>query len=340
MGRRTSGFREQMSGMNILRFFRACARSAALGALLLVGSLGPLCAQPDLQVRNIVSPSSASVGQAIAIQAEIFNGGLTASLPHQLVLSLRPELATSSGQDIVLARSDRALLVSLASSVTTTAVEIPTGLTAGNYRVAATIDLLGGLDLDLTNNESTSPTTLTVSLIEALISLHRGLNLVALPIQPEPPRDSADFAADVGSPYIARFITGPDGRGRLQTQVRGLTGEVPFPLEGNRGYFVMSPSAITLALRGRPWPREMLTISLPAGHSAIAFARGVPASFTTSSLVELTGSSKVTRVVSVGGRGQLDSYLPNLTADPVLVAGKGYIVSVGTSRMVPLPEGP
>lgn len=329
-----------MLGVNILRFFRACARGATLGALLLAGSVGPVWAQPDLQVRNVVSPSSASVGQSIAIQSEIFNGGSTASLPHQLVLSLRPELATSSGQDIVLARADRALLVSSASSVTTTAVEIPTGLTAGNYRVAATLDLLGGLDLDLTNNESTSPTTLTVSLIEDRIQLHRGLNLVALPIQPEPPLDSSGFATDVGSPFIARFVSGPDGRGRLQTQVRGLTGEVPFPLEGNRGYFVMSPSAATLVLRGRPWPLAMLTITLPAGHSAIAFARGVPASLTTSSLVELAGSSKVTRVVSVGGRGQLESYLPSLTPDTVLQTGKGYIVSVFSARTLILQEGP
>ncbi|MBI2945512.1 MAG: hypothetical protein HYY25_15065 [Candidatus Wallbacteria bacterium] len=325
--------------MNILRSWRACDRGAALGALLLVGSLDPVWAQPDLQVRNVVSPSSASVGQSIAIQSEIFNGGLTASLPHQLVLSLRPELATSSGQDIVLARADRALLPASASAVSTSVVIVPGTVTAGNYRVAATIDLLGGLDLDLTNNAGMSPTTLTV-LIEALISLHRGLNLVALPIQPEPPRDSADFAADVGSPYIARFVTGPDGRGRLQTQVRGLTGEVPFPLEGNRGYFVMAQSATTLAVRGRPWPRSALTVTLPAGLSAIAFPRGVPASFTTSSLVELTGSSKVTRVVSAGSRGQLDSYVPNLTPDPVLEAGKGYIVSVGTPRALTLPEGP
>ncbi|MBI4867049.1 MAG: hypothetical protein HY816_08870 [Candidatus Wallbacteria bacterium] len=308
--------------------------------LLLFVSATPLQAQPDLSVGSIASPTATVVGASISIESEVFNGGTTTSAAYRIVLSLQPEPPTSTSMPVELIRVNRPALLSFSPDFTTSVVDVPDDLTVGNYRVLLTIDLQGGADSNLSNNSNTSLTTMTVSLAQASVPLHPGLNLVALPIKPEDPLDSAGLADAVGSPYIARFVTGGDGRGRLQTEVRGMPGEQTFQLEGNRGYFLLSGSSGSLLISGRPWPPAMLSVSVPAGHSAIAFPRGVPAGQSASDLAGLASSPKVSRVEPVGGRGRLVPHLPGLTSPYLLQSGKGYVVSVPSARTLSLPEGP
>lgn len=179
------------------------------------------------------------------------------------------------------------------------------------------------------------------------LSLHQGLNLVALPSDPGTTSTTftaSQFIQRTGASFVARAVpVGPVPRGRIQVYLPG--GEAPdFPMAGDRGYFVRLASDFDFVYQGRPWPAQQRSRDLHQGINLIAFARGVPSGFSVADLGTLAQS----RIVALFGRRpeesgsvprrfRLYSASLGLENEPVQ-NGKAYLVVAPRPRTLTLPE--
>ncbi|MBI3891039.1 MAG: pre-peptidase C-terminal domain-containing protein, partial [Candidatus Wallbacteria bacterium] len=182
-------------------------------------------------------------------------------------------------------------------------------------------------------------------LVEQLLSLRQGLNLIGLPINPAT-TSGTSFSADdlmrlTQSGFVSRL--GKDsrtGRGRFEAAIAGLAGG--FALEGNQGYLVQSPSDQVLSLRGTAWPPETLIRRMNKGLNFVALPLGVPPGFDAKGLLDLTtDGTLVSRLQpQITGISAFEVYVRNGAAPFAIESGKGYLLSVNSAGDLILRNAP
>lgn len=188
--------------------------------------------------------------------------------------------------------------------------------------------------------------------VEELISrnlvLHRGLNLVSLPIEPSTttarPYQASDLARATGSPFVVRRVKGPAGQGTRSEVHLGAEPTSPdFVLTGNEGYLLMSPAGGTAVLQGFSWDPQLLFRELGRGENFVGFPLGFPVGFDAQLLLDRVsgGRSVMQAVLGPEGVGRFETYAPGLSTSPFkLSPGRGYIVVTRTEGTLLLPSGP
>ncbi|MBI4866155.1 MAG: pre-peptidase C-terminal domain-containing protein [Candidatus Wallbacteria bacterium] len=182
-------------------------------------------------------------------------------------------------------------------------------------------------------------------LLETLLTLRRGLNLVGLPLRPAttsgPDFTAADLATFTGSSFVSRVSGEPAaGRGRFEAFVPGQGGA--FAIQGNEGYLLHSPLDQTLSLRGSPWAPALLFRQLSKGLNLVALPLGVPPGFDSAQLLgRAPGASFLAELnPQDSGVSRFDVFVPGLSLPVPILDGKGYVLSVPAGGDLLLPAAP
>ncbi|MBI4867603.1 MAG: hypothetical protein HY816_11680 [Candidatus Wallbacteria bacterium] len=174
------------------------------------------------------------------------------------------------------------------------------------------------------------------------IVLERGLNLVAVQVDPSTPDHTyrvSDLLRDSGAAWVAT-LDSTDGHPRFRTFV--VVGDNDAPVVTGAGaYLIHSPAARALFFEGPSWSNVSRNVELGPGLNAIAYPLGVPAGERASNLVERTGAAFLLQLSSGDspGRGRFQPYIEGLSSDVILHPGRGYFLSVPVSRSLTLPMG-
>ncbi len=174
---------------------------------------------------------------------------------------------------------------------------------------------------------------------EAIIALHRGVNLISLPLEPAQPINARDLAELTGATAVGRVRTGSAGGFRFETFLEGL-GRAPFPLKAGEAYVILTSRERTLVLTGTPWPSEEPQRSLAAGALGIALT-GDPGRLDVAGLTDRTGARFAARAVrGPSGRGELDLFVPGSSPSFPLLQGQGYLMRLDVPGEIELFEAP
>jgi hypothetical protein len=173
------------------------------------------------------------------------------------------------------------------------------------------------------------------------LDLQRGLNLVALPVEPllaARLARASDLLGAAGSTFLARTEAGAAGRACFAGAARTAAEEERgFALEAGRGYALFGvPTARQVQLPGRLWARGPANrrLRLTPGLNLVGYPGTPPAGFDAAALRRLTGASFVARkrVADTG----FEVHLPENAGFPI-ERGKAYLLSVPEARAVSLP---
>ncbi|MBI2942567.1 MAG: hypothetical protein HYY25_00045 [Candidatus Wallbacteria bacterium] len=167
------------------------------------------------------------------------------------------------------------------------------------------------------------------------IALGSRLDLLAIPVNPAAPGgsfDSADLVRQTSAVAVVRMLPG----GRFQVYHPDL-GVASFPVEGNRGYFVLRRGrSSNLDLSGTEWTAAR-TLHLTAGLNLVAYPPPIPSGATLDAIRVQTGARFVAQI---GPSAKYVPYVQGLTGDERLRLGRGYVISVPADVTVTLPAAP
>lgn len=173
------------------------------------------------------------------------------------------------------------------------------------------------------------------------VALAKGLNLVALPLQPATAGRAhtvADLLRESGAAWVAWSERDSMGRAHFRVCLSSSDPSAP-PLRGSNGYllylrFETAPASFC----GPIWPAAAARADLGVGLNALAYPFGVPPGQTADSLLRLSASAFVSKLepLSVTGTWRLVPYVPPHTSDWPLTSGRAYFVAPATAHTVTL----